>query len=208
MSNRSYVGVAVAALAFAVATAGTAVAQDARAVLQAASTAMGAGNLKSVQISGTGWNAAVGQSFNTGDDWPRFDVTRYSRTIDYDAKSSDEQITRRQGSYPPQGGGGTPIQGEQQQHFLVSGNYAWNLQGTTAAPAAAAAEVRQLDIIMTPHGFIKAALAGSPTAVSRMQGNRKTTIVSFTALGKYKVNGTINDQNQVDLVQTWIANPV
>ena len=51
-------------------------------------------------------------------------------------------------------------------------------QQATAAPAPAAAEVRQLDIIMTPHGFIKAALAGSPTAVSRMQGNRKTTIVS------------------------------
>ena len=61
---------------------------------------------------------------------------------------------------------------------------------------------------MTPHGFLKAALAGNPTAVSRALGNRKVTIVSFTALGKYKVNGTINDQNQVELVQTWVANPV
>ena len=55
---------------------------------------------------------------------------------------------------------------------------------------------------MTPHGFLKAAMAGNATAIPRMQGNRKTTIVSFTALGKYKVNGTINDQNQVELVQT------
>ena len=189
-------------------TVGTAAAQDARAVLQAASTAMGAANLKTVQFSGTGWNAAMGQSFSPAEDWPRFEVTRYTRTIDYDARSSSEQLTRRQGSYPAQGGGGTPIQGEQQQHFVVSGNSAWNMQGTTANPAAAAADVRQLDIIMTPHGFLKAALAGNPTAVSRTQGNRKTTIVSFTALGKYKVNGTINDQNQVELVQTWIANPV
>jgi glyoxylase-like metal-dependent hydrolase (beta-lactamase superfamily II) len=187
---------------------GTAAAQDARAVLQAASTAMGAGTLKTVTITGTGWNAAMGQSFTSEADWPRFDVTKYTRTIDYDAKSSSEQITRRQGTYPAQGGGGTPIQGEQQQHFLVSGTSAWNMQGTTAAPAAAAAEVRQLDIIMTPHGFLKAAMVGNPTVVTRMQGNRKTTIVSFTALGKYKVNGTINDQNQVELVQTWIANPV
>ena len=36
-----------------------AAAQDAKAILQAASTAMGAANLKSIQISGTGWNAAV-----------------------------------------------------------------------------------------------------------------------------------------------------
>jgi glyoxylase-like metal-dependent hydrolase (beta-lactamase superfamily II) len=187
---------------------GTAAAQDARTVLQSASTAMGATTLKTVQITGTGWNAAMGQSFTPEADWPRFEVTKYTRTIDYDTKSSSEQITRRQGTYPAQGGGGTPIQGEQQQHFLVSGNSAWNMQGTTAAPAAAAAEVRQLDIIMTPHGFLKAAMAGNATAMTRMQGNRKTTIVSFTALGKYRVNGTINDQNQVELVQTWIANPV
>src|SRR2546425_8260446 len=88
-------------------TVGPAAAQDARTVLQAASTAIGAGNLKTVQISGTGWNAAPGQSYSPADDWPRFEVTRYTRTIDYDAKSSNEQITRRQGTYTPQGGGGT-----------------------------------------------------------------------------------------------------
>lgn len=208
MASRSFVGVGAAVLGLAILTAGRADAQDARAVLQSASTAMGAGSLKTLQISGTGWNAAFGQSFSPTEDWPRFEVTRYTRTIDYDARSSSEQITRRQGSYPPQGGGGTPLLAEQQQHFVVSGNFAWNMQGTTAAPAAAAAEVRQLDIIMTPHGFLKAALAGNPTAISRMQGNRKTTVVSFTALGKYKVNGTINDQNQVELVQTWIPTPV
>jgi hypothetical protein len=118
---------------------GTAAAQNARSVLQAASTVMGAATLKTVQITGTGWNAAMGQSFSPEADWPRFEVTKYTRTIDYDARSSSEQITRRQGTYPPQGGGGTPLQGEQQQHFIVSGNSAWNMQGTTAVPAVAAA---------------------------------------------------------------------
>ena len=61
-------------------------AQDARAVLQASATAMGLNNLKDDQYSGTGWNALVGQSFNLTEDWPRFEVTAYSRTIDYDAK--------------------------------------------------------------------------------------------------------------------------
>ena len=37
---------------------------------------------------------------------------------------------------------------------------------------------------------------------------RKVTIVSFTALGKYRVNGTITDQNLVERVQTWVPNPV
>jgi glyoxylase-like metal-dependent hydrolase (beta-lactamase superfamily II) len=186
-----------------------ATAQDARAVLQAASSAMGATNLKSIQYSGTGWNAAVGQSFSANDDWPRFEVTSYTRTIDYEGRSSREELTRRQGTYPPQGGGGTPLQGEQRQISLVSGNSAWNLQGETAAPQPAAAELRQLDVWLSPHGFLKAAIASeSATAASLNLGGSKVTIVTFTALGKYRVNGTINSQNLVERVQTWVPNPV
>jgi len=39
------------------------------------------------------------------------------------------------------------------------------------------------------------------------QNGRKVTIVSFT-IGKYRVNGTINDQNLVELTDTWFPNPV
>src|SRR5712692_6825637 len=192
---------------------GTAAAQDARAVLQAAAKNIGADTLTTIQITGTGMNAAFGQSYSPDTDWPRFEVTSYTKTIDYEHRSSREQIARRQGNYPPQGGGGTPLQGEQQQHFVVSGNYAWNMQGTTANPAPAAAEVRQLDIWLTPHGFLKAALAANPTAYTTMsqvpgQTGRRVTVISFTALGKYKVNGAINDQNLLEHVQTWVANPV
>src|SRR5687768_15478740 len=105
------------------------IAQDARSVIANASRAMGADNVKSIRYSGTGWNAGVGQSFSPTDDWPRFDVTAYTRTIDYDAKTSHEDLTRRQGNNPPQGGGGTPIQGEQRAITVVNGNYAWNVNG-------------------------------------------------------------------------------
>ena len=200
---------------------GTVSAQDAKAVLQAASNTMG--TLKTVQINGTGWNAAVGQSFSPAEDWPRFEVTRYTRTIDYDAGFSREELTRRQGSYPPQGGGGTPLQGEQQQVAIVSGNYAWNVQNGNPVPQPGlylagipVAEFRQLDILLTPHGFLKAALAANPTAISltfpaspgAITQNGKATLVSFTAMGKYRVVGTFNDQNLLELVQTWIPNPV
>src|SRR5437867_6752521 len=199
-------------------------AQDARGVLQAAVKAMGAANLKTVQYSGTGWNAAVGQSFSPQEDWPRFEVTRYTRTIDYDAKSSREEFTRRQGNNPPRGGGGTPLQGEQQQVLIVSGNYAWNMQDGKPVPqpgeylaGISIAEYRQLDILLTPHGFLKAAMAAqNPTAISitlptppgAITANGKATLVSFTAMGKYRVNGTFNDQNMLELVHTWIPNPV
>jgi glyoxylase-like metal-dependent hydrolase (beta-lactamase superfamily II) len=204
---------------------GTASAQDARSALQAAATAMGATNLKTIQYSGTGWIAAVGQSFSLTDDWPRFEVPTYTKVFDYDAKSSREEYTRRQGNYPPRGGGFTPLQGEPRTIALLSGNYAWNLDGANAVPQTGlyldgvpVAEIRQLEIALTPHGFIKAALAGNPTAITTslaspsiegLSGDgRKVTIVSFTALGKYRVNGTINDRNLVELVTTWIPNPV
>src|SRR3989454_12143350 len=111
---RRKVYVAAALLALILAMRETQRAQDARGVLQAAMKAMGTANVKTVQYSGTGWNATVGQSFSPAEDWPRFEVTRYTRTIDYDAKFSREELTRRQGNNLPRGGGGTPLQGEQQ----------------------------------------------------------------------------------------------
>jgi len=201
-----------------------AAAQDAKALLQAASTAMGAANLRTVQITGTGWNAAVGQSFDPAEDWPRFEVTRYVRTIDYENRSSREEFTRRQGNNPPRGGGGTPLQGEQQQVFLVNGNSAWNMNGTMAQPQPGqylagipVAEFRQLDILLTPHGFLKAAMqASNPTTISLTLGsptgavtpNGRAKLVQFTAMGKYRVVGTFDDQNLLAMVHTWVPNPV
>src|SRR5437016_1644880 len=198
-------------------------AQDARGVLQAAVKAMGADNLRTIQYSGSGWNAFVGQSFSPQDDWPRFEVTRYNRTIDYNASYSREELTRRQGNNPPRGGG-APLQGEQQQDFIVSGNSAWNMNGQNPVPQPGQylagipmAEYRQLDILLTPHGFLKAAMAAQnataisitlPTPPGAITNNGKATLVSFTAMEKYRVNGTFNDQNMLELVHTWIPNPV
>jgi glyoxylase-like metal-dependent hydrolase (beta-lactamase superfamily II) len=221
MVRKQFVAAAFPALV--VLMGGSLRAQDARAVLRAASAAMGADKVKTIQYSGTGWNAAVGQSFSPEEDWPRFEVTRYTRTIDYDGKTSREELTRRQGNNPPRGGGGTPLQGDQQQVAIVSGTSAWNMDGQNIVPQPGSylagipvAEFRQLDILLTPHGFLKAAMAGNPTAISLtlpsppggITQNGKATLVSFTAMGKYRVNGTFNDQNLLELVQTWIANPV
>ena len=73
MARRFFVLVALFALL--VLTVGSAAAQDAKTVLQAASKAMGANNLKTIQITGTGYIAGVGQSYSANDDWP----TSYAR---------------------------------------------------------------------------------------------------------------------------------
>ena len=195
-------------------------AQDARSVLQAAAKALGAENLRCVTYSGAGFVGLVGQQYDLRDDWPRVELSRYSRTINYEAKSSIEERTIRQGRYTPRGGGFQPIQGEPKTTAVVSGDHAWNLNAQgQPVPQPGEASVRQLDIWTTPYGFIKAAMAAPDSKVfTRFESGalgtmasftrRKATVVSFTALGKYRVNGQFNDQNMLTRVQTRIASPI
>jgi hypothetical protein len=204
--------------------AGTASGQavDARKALEAAGKAMGATNLKSIQYSASGWYSRIGQTYGLNEDWPHYEVADYTRVIDYDAKWSREDYTRRQGKYPLLGL--TPMP-EEHITSILSGNYAWDMKGNTPVPLTRMyldgvpfSDLKQLEIAITPHGFLKLALAASDaTAISLpivgasdfglSQFGRKVTIVSFT-MGKYRVNGTINDKNLVELVDTWYPNPI
>src|SRR5437879_3014940 len=96
-------------------------AQNARASLQAADSAVGASKVNSIQYTGTGRVSYFGQNFTTADDWPRVDLKSWSQTIDYGGKSAKEEMVRVQGNNPPRGGGaGFPITGEQRSTTLVS----------------------------------------------------------------------------------------
>ena len=199
---------------------GAASAQNAQSVLQAAARNMGAENLRCISYTGSGYIGLVGQQYDLREDWPRVELASYSRTINFDAKSSQEERVIRQGNFPARGGGGIPLQGEQRQTQLVLDRFAWNVQGGNTTPAPADAELRQLDIWLTPHGFLKAAMApgANPVLITRYEGGalgglnsislRKVNIISFTVLGKYRVNGTINEENFVERVQTRVSNPV
>ena len=194
--------------AVAVLTTGSAAAQDARAVLQAAADTMGVTDMTSIQYSGTGWIGAVGQSYAPDQDWPRFELASYTRTIDFSTYSSKEEMVIRQGNYSARGGGVTPIRGEQRLSRLVSGTRAWDLRGDHVVPTPELSERRMLEILLTPHGFLKAAVASNPTAVTRNEYGGRVTVVSFLALGRYRVNGTITQDNILQRVQTWLPNPV
>ena len=204
---------------------------DPRPVLQAAARAIGADNVKCITFSGTGYTGKVGQNVTQDTDWPRGEpLTQYTRTIDYDARSSVETFVRKPGMNPQSWKygtgwlGGTPIQQRERQTFVVSGNHAWHMDGEKANPIAAPAmaELWQLDIWLNPHGFIKAASApgANPKAIWRwemVESGRdgatsgkieRVTVVSFTALGKYRVNGTINSQNLIQRIETKFPHPV
>jgi hypothetical protein len=199
---------------------------DARAALMAATKAMGGENLKTIEYSGGGWSSLIGQTYGLDEDWPRFEVANYVRQIDYDAKWSREDYVRRQGMYPTLGRVPMP---ETKVTAITSGgvaSYAWDIQDGKPVPFTSLylhgvpyADIRQLEIALTPHGALKAGLeAKDATAITMpivgmsdfgvSQGGRKVTIVSFSLLGKYKMNVTITDQNLVELVDTWFPNPV
>jgi glyoxylase-like metal-dependent hydrolase (beta-lactamase superfamily II) len=181
--------------------AGVALAQDAKTVLQNATKAMG--DVKSIQFSGTGHLAAVGQAWNPTSPWPETIVKSYTKTIDYGSQSSREELVRNEGD-PPAKGGAAPFGGDQRQVNMVSGQYAWNQPGNAPQPAVAAAEERQLQIWLTPHGFLNGARQNNATAKKGKGG----TEVTFTAMGKFKVTGTIDSQGMVTKTETRIPNPV
>jgi glyoxylase-like metal-dependent hydrolase (beta-lactamase superfamily II) len=196
-------------------------AQTAQTVLQAAAKAMGTNNLKCVTYTGAGYVGIVGQNHNIRDDWARVELANYTRTINFEARSSQEERVTRQGNYPARGGGGIPLTGEQRQTQFVVDKVAWNVGANgMPAPAPQAAEMRALDIYLNPHGFLKGAMApgANPVLITRWESGavgglsstvqRRLNIISFVALGKYRINGTINDQNLVERVQTLVPNPV
>ena len=108
---------------------------------------------------------------------------------------------------------------------VVNGAYAWDIRDNMPVPLTRGYldgisfnELRQLELAITPHGSLKAALAAKDATATRVrlvgasdfglsQFDRWVTIVNFTFLNKYKINVHINDQNLVELVGTWIANP-
>ncbi len=200
-------------------------------ILQAASKAIGADRLKCITFSGTGYAGKVGQNVTQDTDWPRGEpLASYSRTIDYDARSSLEQFTRRPGMNPRSWKygvgwlGGTALQQNPRQTFVVSGDFAWHMDGdgTTPVPAPASARLWQLDLWLTPHGFLKAAMASgaNPKAVWRwelVESGRdgastgkieKVHVVSITVLGRYRVNATVDSQNLIQRIETKVPHPV
>jgi hypothetical protein len=46
------------------------------------------------------------------------------------------------------------------------------------------------------------------TVETRMEGAKKTTIVSFAVPGQLKVKAFVNERNLVDKVDSWSTNPV
>ena len=177
--------------------------------LEGAAAALGTASLNSIEFSGSGRWFQFGQAPSPTLPWPRFDVSAYNAAINFQTSSARVRMTRLQTIEP---GRVRPTPVPQSPEQFVSGAFGWNMAvpggspaGTppAAQPAPAAVEERIAEIWSTPQGFVKAAVTNNATAQPAGSGST----VTFTAAG-HRYEGTLNAQNQVERVRTWIDNSI
>jgi glyoxylase-like metal-dependent hydrolase (beta-lactamase superfamily II) len=205
---------------------GVILAQSTKNPIRLAAEALAADQIHTLQFSASGDSFTVGQNYSPNDPWPRVPVKSFAALINYETGSMRLDMLRELGPTMPRGGG-VPFSGELHQIQAVGGKYAWNEPAKPGPPPGGAApatpctipevggtgpagpafenhDLCLLILWMTPHGFIKAAIANNATASERNGGAE----ISFVLDGKYKMTGTINAQNQIERVRTWVAQSI
>jgi glyoxylase-like metal-dependent hydrolase (beta-lactamase superfamily II) len=188
------VKVSVVALALIGAMASAAAAQDAKTVISNASRAMGVDGLNSIHYYGVAQNGSLGQNNNANQPWPMAGANDYVRAIDFSQPAS--RATWSNYAVPVTGGVAT-LQPAQQN--ITPQNTAWG---------------QQLEIWVTPWGFLKGAAANNATVRAQTTNGRRFQVVTFNAPVKspggqpYRVVGFINGDNMVERTQTWLDHPV
>src|SRR5579864_3213916 len=97
-----------------------------KSVVDDVGKAIGAGDLKSIQYSGSGYIYAIGQSFQPDVRYSKFNLKNYTRLVDYDKGALRDEAVRTQFEDPPRGGGVQPVIGERRAVAFLSGDSAWN----------------------------------------------------------------------------------
>lgn len=176
--------------------------------LQQIADALDVSTTKTFQFNATGQMFEVGQGGNPTARFPRYYVKSLSRTYDFTAAAMRDEMVRTQGENPPAGGGVQPIEGDQRIVSLVSNEHAWNEAGKDMIPRYWEGPVRAHQLVTSPHGLIRAAFANNAVVAKRTILGREMTVISFTDQGKHRVIAYANDQNAIEMVESWYGSPV
>jgi glyoxylase-like metal-dependent hydrolase (beta-lactamase superfamily II) len=176
---------------------GSAIAQDAKAVIANAQKALG--DVKSITYSGSAKDVAFQQCGANSTDMncrgthdPMRPITNYVRVIDLGAPAS-----RATGATNNIGPGGSTT--------LTPGTFSQQIsaqQADVSQPWAGSVE-----FYLTPWGFLKGAAENNATA-SRKSGHTVLTwspTVKAPSGKSYVINGYVNDKNLIDRVETWLG---
>src|SRR5262245_61935544 len=169
-------------------------AQDAKSVLAEASKAMGLDGVTSLYYYGSGAQYSLGQNNNANGPWPKTPVNQYTRAINFQGPAT--RATWTTFAEPVTGGAATLGHGQQD----------------VTAPTTAWAQ--QLEIWITPWGFIKGAEANGATLANRTVNGKRYQVLTWNSPAKspggksYQMVGYINADKVVEKVETLLDHPV
>lgn len=171
-------------------------ADAAQSVVENASLAMGAAGLTAISYSGSAANGNFGQSRTISFGLASTTIRNYTRTIDFTQPASHASGD----AIPPAVRGGPPPQAGGYVQLITPANAAW---------------AQQLQIWVTPWGFLYGAAASSNATVRTKKVDEVLyKVVTWSPAQKapsgqpYKVVGYISPENLVDRVETWVEHPV
>ncbi|HYT54334.1 MAG TPA: MBL fold metallo-hydrolase [Verrucomicrobiae bacterium] len=189
----------VVALALVLFASGQAGAADSE--LQQIADALDVSTTKTFQFTGNGSMYSLGQSTSPAAPWPRSFVKSFTRIYDFTTGTMRDEVVRMTAEPPSLGP-------EQQTITVISGEHAWNVAGKDTAPRLFEAPERAHQIVISPHGLLRATFASNATVAKKTIEGRPMTVISFTDRGKHKVVAYINDQNAIERVESSYGHPV
>ena len=169
--------------------------------LQRIGDALDVSTTKTFQFTGNGTMYALGQSTSPAAPWPRFFVKSMTRVYDFTAGAMRDEVVRMSAET-------ITVGPEQQTVIMVSGDSAWNMAGKDTLPRLFEANERAHQIVISPHGVVRAAFANNAGVTKRTIDGRPMTVISFTDRGKNKIVAYANDQNAIERVDSWYGHPV
>jgi len=171
-----------------------AVAQDARAVIDAASRAMGIEGINSITYSGVAAVGNFGQSRTISFGLASTSIRNYTRTIDFTRPASH---ATGEATPPVVRGGPAPQPGPYDETIAADSPWA-----------------QQFSIWVTPWGFLRGAAAHNATLRTKKLGDVSYRTLTWSPPQKapsgapYQLIGYIGPENLVDRVETWVEHPL
>jgi hypothetical protein len=169
--------------------------------LQQIADALDVSTIKTFQFGANGTMYSLGQSTSPAAPWPRSFVKSMTRAYDFTAGAMRDEMVRMSAE-------GLTVGPEQQTVTLVSGEHAWNMAGKDTVPRLFEANERAHQIVISPHGILRAAFANNAAVTKKTVEGRPMTVISFTDRGKHKVVAYANEQDAIERVESSYGHPV
>jgi len=169
--------------------------------LQRIADALDVSTTKTFQFTANGTSFSLGASTSPAAAWPRQFVKSLTRVYDFTAGAMREEWVRMEGETQTMGP-------EQRAVNVVSGDHAWREAGKVTEQRLFEAPDWGHQIVISPHGLLRAAFANNAAVGKKMLEGREMRVISFTDRGKHKVTAYVNDQNAIERVESSYGHPV